>query len=354
VNAWRSLKPLRQAAVRWSWDFASSLTVGGDEQGVCHRRLPACQRPIAAFPAPSAGIPLGMEAATHRLAGTVEALNEARKRLAPRAGRDRAREVIRAFEEHDLLVAATALAFRVLLAAIPVLLFLVGLLGLLHLGSLWTDHVAQDLRSSVSQPAFKLINRAVGYVLHSQQLFWVTAGAAIATWEMSGVVRGVANVLNRLYGVEDDRPRLERLANSLWVAAAVAALFICALAAARLLPSAVQGVVGSGPAADAVGAIVGVLLAALLLLVAISLMVRVGPDQERPLGWVTFGAVLVVSGWILMSALFALYLSEIASYATVFGTMATAFIALEYLFLLAAVFLGGLTIDALAEGRAKR
>jgi uncharacterized BrkB/YihY/UPF0761 family membrane protein len=52
------------------------------------------------------------------------------------------------------------------------------------------------------------------------------------------------------------------------------------------------------------------------------------------------------------SALFAFYLADIASYGTVFGNLATIFVLLEYLYLLAAIFLAGLAFDAIAEGRA--
>jgi membrane protein len=268
--------------------------------------------------------------------------------------RRRIAELVDAFEEHKLLIEASALAFRVLLAAVPAILFVVGLIGFFGLESLWRDHVVPSLRSNVSPPAFKPIDQAVTYVLHNQQVFWVTAGAAIATWEMSGIVRGVANLLNGLYGIEDDRPGLERLVNSLWLGAVVGLLWLAAICAGRLLPIAVRAALGDAALPSILGWALGVLVAATLLMTAIGLMVRVAPDVERPIGWVTFGAVLVVVGWIVGTLLFALYLTDVASYGTVFGNMATVFVLLEYLFLLAVIFIGGLTIDALAEGRADR
>src|SRR5689334_23149439 len=168
-------------------------------------------------------------------------------------------ELVDAFREHDLLVEAGAIAFRVLVAAIPALLFLIGLLGFFDLAGVWTDHVAPSLRESVSAPAYTLIDRAVRYVLDNEQVFWVTVGALIATWELSGVVRGVANVLNRLYGVDERRPPRERLLNSLWVGAAVGALLFAAIAAARLLPLGARAVLGNGDLASGVGLLLGLL-----------------------------------------------------------------------------------------------
>ena len=259
------------------------------------------------------------------------------------------------FEEHGLLIEASALAFRVLLAAIPAALFVVGLLGFFDLESVWRDHVVPTLQANVSHPAFKLIDQAVTYVLRNEQGFWTTAGAAIAVWQMSNIVRGVGKVLDRLYGIEEEEEgsTLRRLLTSLWVGAVVGLLWLGAICAGRLLPLAVRDALGGGAVASVLGVAVGILLAAALLLAAIGFMLRFGADVERPLRWITLGALLVVVGWIVGSALFALYLTQIASYATVFGNMATIFVLLEYLFLLAVIFVGGLALDALAEGRAE-
>jgi membrane protein len=261
-------------------------------------------------------------------------------------------DVAEAIRKDDLLIAATAIAFRVLLAAIPATLFVIGLLGFLDLGSVWRSDVVPSLRDGVSPAAFHLIDHAVTYVLERQQVFWVTVGLGIAIWEMSGIVRAVGQILNRLYGVKDDRPGLERLRNSLLVGAASGALLLAAVAAARLVPLGIGSALGHGLVAWVVGHVIGLALAAVLLLAAIGVMVRIAPDVKRPLRWVSFGAVVVVVLWIVVSAVFAFYLTSIASYATVFGNMATVFVLLEYLFLVSATFVIGLTLDALAEGRA--
>lgn len=174
--------------------------------------------------------------------------------------------VVGVYRKHDLLIEASAIAFRILLAVIPALLFVIGLLGFFDLGSIYRDHVLPNLRSSVSPPAFHLIDDAVTYVLQSQQVFWVTAGAGIAVWEMSGIVRAVGQVLNRLYEVDDDRPALERLRNSVLVGAAVGVLLLAALAAARLLPLGLRGLWGAGLVGSPLSLAVGLLLAAGLLL----------------------------------------------------------------------------------------
>ena len=59
--------------------------------------------------------------------------------------------------------------------------------------------------------------------------------------------------------------------------------------------------------------------------------------------------MLVVVAWMLMSVGFAIYVTSIANYESVFGALATVFIALQYLQLCAIVFLGGVQIDSIVR-----
>jgi len=258
-----------------------------------------------------------------------------------------------AFVEDDLVLQASAIAFRALLALIPCTLFVIGLLGFLGLDEVWTSDIVPDLRDSVSAPAFKLIDDAVTRVLTHQQVFWVTGGALIATWQLSSIVRGVGKVLNRMYDEQaDSRPLAGRLATSYLAAAAVGLLFLAAVAVVRLGPLVLDDVLWEGWTGELVGFVVRWGLAALMLLAAIGLIVRAGPEKKRPIHWITFGALLVVGGWAGMSLAFGLYLTQIADYGSIFGNLATIFILLEFLYLSAVVFLGGLVLDRLAQEKA--
>ena len=82
----------------------------------------------------------------------------------------------------------------------------------------------------------------------------------------------------------------------------------------------------------------------------VGLLVRAGPDKERPLVWVTYGAALVVFSWIVISVLFGLYLAEIANYQSIFGNLATVFVVIEYVYISSIVFITGILVDSLTRG----
>jgi membrane protein len=90
-------------------------------------------------------------------------------------------------------------------------------------------------------------------------------------------------------------------------------------------------------------------LAGGLLLLAVGLLVHYGPDRHQPLRWVSFGSLVVIVAWLVMSSGFGFYLRAVASYGSVFSNLATVVVLMAYIYLSALVFLGGLQLDALVR-----
>ena len=67
---------------------------------------------------------------------------------------------------------------------------------------------------------------------------------------------------------------------------------------------------------------------------------------------VSFGTGLVLLAWVLTSIGFGVYVTYIASYGSVFGHLATLFVPLVYVWLLANAFLVGIQLDACVRDRA--
>lgn len=249
-----------------------------------------------------------------------------------------------AFIEHDLLTYASAISFQVLSAIVPFLLFTVGLLGFLSLEEVWRNELAPDLKPNVSEAAFTVVDDVVRTALESKPVFWVTVGFVIALWQISGAVRAVMGALNTLYRVETRRSWTRRMLLSFALALAVAACFLLAVGVvvfAPLLYGDHRALVGAGLF------LLRYAIAAGLFLLAVGLLVHYAPEQHQPIHWVSFGSILVIVGWIVMSAGFGFYLTDVASYGSVFGSLAVVVVLIGYLYAAALVFLGGVQIDAL-------
>jgi membrane protein len=269
--------------------------------------------------------------------------------ITQRGLRPKAKAVVDGFVENDLLTYASAISFQILSSIVPFLLFAFGMLGFLQLEDVWRDELARDIEAAVSGPAFQVIDDAVEKALGSRNVFWITAGFLIALWEVSGAVRAVMGVLNRTYGRPTERSWGRRMLVSTVLALAVGACWLAAIAVVVLAPL-LYGDVGA--VGDAILFLVRWGIASGLLLLAVAVMLHFAPEYRQPLHWVTFGSLLIMGGWVLMSIGFGVYLRDIADYGSIFGGLATVVVLIAYLYASALVFLGGVQVDALVrDGR---
>jgi membrane protein len=248
------------------------------------------------------------------------------------------RDVVDRYAEHDVLTFASAIAYKVLFAIIPLVLFGLGLAGGLGFDERWTRDWAPKVKDAVSAPVFQVLDEAAGRALSQQQTFWMTAGLVLAVWTISSATRAIMDAFDRIYQVRRRRPFLERMAVSLALGLGVAVLLLAAAACVTLapIPAWVRW-----PAAGA------------LLIVVVALLVAYAPAERRPLRWVSAGTGLAVAAWLGTSLALGWYATSIAEYGTVYGELATVVILLTYLYLAAAAFLTGVELDDLLEARAE-
>lgn len=256
------------------------------------------------------------------------------------------RRIADQFSEHDLTVLASAIAFRLLAALVPGLLFFVALLGVLDLESFWRQELAPDLQENVSSDAFRFINNSVLGVLGKQELLWLTVGAAFVLFQTSSVARAVTRGVNRLYGVSEERSTLARIIGSLGVGAMAGSLILGGIILPQIGELAIERELEEGPAVEVLGFLARWVLGGLLVGGGLLVVLRGAPRQDLAPHRLTTGIALILAAWLAGSVLFALYLEYIATFATVFGNLATVFVLIEYLFGLAVVLLAGLALDA--------
>ncbi len=264
--------------------------------------------------------------------------------------RESGRAVLDGFKQNNLLTYASAISFQILTAVIPFLLFVLAVVGLLHLNSVWKDHLQPEIRENVSPAVFTVISNAVDNVFASKRLLWATGGGLLALWQVSGAVRAVMGALAGIYGAKGERPFAKRYAISFVLSIEVGGCFILAALCALLAPF--VSVHHGGAAWDVLAFLTRWVLTVALLLLAVGLLVRHAPSTPQTLPWVTLGATIVIVSWVIVSLGFYLYLTKIASYQSVFGSLAAVIIVLAYLYISTTVFLFGAQLDAIIRARA--
>jgi membrane protein len=264
--------------------------------------------------------------------------------------RQTVRDVLRGFDDHDILTFASALALRILFALIPLTLFGLGLLGGLGLDEQWTRDWSGQVRDAVSPDVFRVIDDTVQRVLGDRQTFWMTAGLVIAVWEISGGMRAIMDVLDRIYGAGRARTLGERLRVSLLLGVGVGALLLAAVGTAMLGDDLLRAAGLDTPLLTWLRWPVAIAL----LCAVVSLLIAYAPVDRRPLHWISRGSALAVTAWLGTSLVLGWYLTGVADYGSIFGALASVWIVLTYLYFASVAFLAGAEVDALMEAQTSR
>ena len=273
-------------------------------------------------------------------------------RRLPRSGRRMLASGARSFAENDLLSYASAIAFQVLFALIPLALAAVALLGFLNLEEVWDSDLAPAVQDRVQEDAFSVIDRTAGEILGEKRGLWLTLGAAFALWQVSGAIRAAMTPLNLIYGAEERRSWWGRLLASFGLALAIGPLVV----GAALLVQAGPRLVGALDLPAAAAALAHVArwgLALVFLAAAVWLLIRYATANPQPIAWTGIGTVFVVVAWLAASFGFGLYATYVADYGSVFGGLATVYVLLTYLYLSALALLFGIQLDACVREEAK-
>src|SRR3954471_8264048 len=249
-------------------------------------------------------------------------------------------ELSRRFSEHELPIYASAIAFRALIATIPLALLGLGLLGALGLQSTWRNSISPAIKPRVLPQVFDGINASALKVLSIGTGGLIAFASALAIWDLAIGIAAVMRALNRVHEVEERRPLLARIGLAVALAVGVGA---CVVGATLLLIAGPR----AGGALDVVLGILRWVLAPLVLGLAVGLLVRFAPAEKPEARWASAGSVLVIAVWIVATLLFRLWVTYVANFKTAIGSLTGLLLVTLYFFVSAAIFLIGAELDEL-------
>src|ERR1700759_1133388 len=200
------------------------------------------------------------------------------------------------FNKHNLLTYASAIALLTFVAGIACSLFGLGILGATHQEQLWKSTIAPQIKPKVLPHVFSCIDQTVHRVFEASTVGLLVVAAALAIWEVSGIVRAAIGALNEIYETPETRP--------VWVPFPLSGVLSVLVLAAMLGEF---HIIGAGQFAGT-GSLPLLIhrwpAAVVLVAVAFELIVRWGPDEHRRVRWASFGSILVVVGWIGQTLIF--------------------------------------------------
>ena len=259
------------------------------------------------------------------------------------------------FRYSDGFSHSRALAFQLILAAIPGLIVLVAVATVLGQQSL-TDIVSQTLRDLAPGPASEFLTRTLeqgSTTAEENAETAVIVGGLAALVAGAGAMGQIERGANRIYGVERDRPALPKyvFATVLACTAGIAtAISFVLLVPGRALGDALEEVTGWGPALDTLWTFGRWPLAAALIAVAVAAIFKVAPNRRQPsFSWLAFGSTLSVLLWFAFTGLLTVYLHFSEGFGETYGPLAGLIGLLIWGFLTALALYLGLAVAAQLE-----
>lgn len=269
------------------------------------------------------------------------------------------KRVWRAVNHDEVFTRSAALSYYFFFSLIPMVFFLMAVLGIFASQS---EHLRSTLLNYFSQVvppmAFTLIEKSLGEISRNSSGIKLFFGLAFSLYAGASGVMSVMDALNRCYHIEDSRPYWKRTLVALGLTVAIAALIVCALIM----------VLYGGDIARFVGSHIGLSnltvllwrilqwpLALFFVIWSFALIYFWGPDAEQDWQWITPGSLVGVGVWVGASVLFRLYLHFYNSYSKTYGSLGAVIVLLLWLYISGlAILMGGEINSEIENAAAKR
>lgn len=252
--------------------------------------------------------------------------------------------------DDNLTGEAAKLAYYAFLSIFPAVLVIFALTGLIG-GERAFDWIMGRLGTTLPPDAARYLGRFVRDVTSQPRPDILSIGVLLLLWSSSNVCAALADGLNEMYDVDEDRPW--------WKKRLVAISFL--LGSIVFLVAAVAVLVAGGPIGEALGLgavwdVVGVAAAFVLLTIVLWAAYTVLPNRKGASVVPTLlGALVGALLWAGATLGFRYYVSNFGSYGVTYGAVGAVIVLMLWLYLSGvAVLLGGEVASVLERRRRGR
>lgn len=247
---------------------------------------------------------------------------------------------------HDNLVDyAGSIAFSVVLAIFPFLLFAVALASVVVDPSA-LEPIIGEIRGILLPEVADLMTERLRSLTSESRTGLLTFGAAGAVWVASGAITAIMTAINTAYDVHESRPFWKTRALAVLLTFAAAVLFLAACGVAFVTPI----------LADTLGGALGSLvmwlrwpIAMLILMLLVSVLYYLSPDVEQSFRLLNLGSIVAVTVWVLASLGFSYFIVHFGAYEVVYGALGSVIVLLMWVWISALAILFGAEINAVLD-----
>jgi membrane protein len=270
--------------------------------------------------------------------------------------KDVARRVWAEAKDDGVPLLAGGVAFFALLAIVPGLAALLSIYGLVAnpddisrqvLDAL--EAAPAEVRGLVEQQLTSIAGSAGGTAV-----IGIILGTAVALWSASSGMAHLVEAINRAYDEDETRGFVKKRGLAVLLTFGAILFVLFALVVIAVVPAVVDAI-GLGTLGQIIAFVVRWVVLLGVMLVALAVLYRTAPDRDAPRWrWVSPGAVIATTIWVIASLLFSLYVANFGSYNETYGSLGAVVVLMLWLQLTALVVIYGAELNAELERQTRR
>jgi membrane protein len=248
----------------------------------------------------------------------------------------------------DCMGMAAQIAYYMMLALFPALLFLLSLLS--YLPVLQPSQVLESLSEALPAPAYEMVAGTVEAILSGREGGILGFGLLAALWSGSMGVGALITTINRAYNIHPRRNIALQKLLSIVLTLVLSGFVLLSTLLVLLGPSLSHELFRLlGLAGDSMNfwSTLRLPLVLLLNLLALSILYFFAPEAKQRYVWILPGTFTATVLWFGASSLFRVFVRNFGSYNVTYGSIAAFIILMVWLWLSGFIFLLGAEINAL-------
>lgn len=241
----------------------------------------------------------------------------------------------------DIFALGAQLAYYLMLAFFPLLIFLMTVIGFLRLDS---ADILEGLRAILPNNVFMLVDLTIVEIINTQYVGLLGASIAITVWSASSGFRAVIKGLNKAYNIKDTRSFIKRA--FIAIIFTLALVLVIALTLAMLVFGELIGkhILVIFPFEEFITRLWNIsryIIVVLVMIMVFASIYRYAPAKKIPWREVYLGAIITTFGWIIVSLGFSYYINNIANYSRLYGSIGAVFVLMTWLYITSIILILG-------------
>jgi membrane protein len=265
--------------------------------------------------------------------------------------RELLRRTYKEVTDDDALGLAAQLAYYFFLALFPAILCVIALASFLPLHN-FTDDVVSSMGRFAPQEMLVIIKEQMIRLADGNDGGILSLGLLGALWSSSAAMIAMIGAMNRAYDIEESRPWWKLRITGILLTIGLAVFIVLAFGLVIAGPQFADwlaGRFGFGAVFVWMWKVLQWPVAFALVVTGIGLVYYFAPDAEQDWAWITPGAVIAATLWLIGSLAFRYYVVNFGSYEATYGAITGVILLMLWFYLSGVVLIVGAEASAEIE-----